>query len=112
MLRPRLRPFHEQSVKFDDLCTNFQHHEELDDADALVTVTKTSSGSISGMELSATNSAGVIPVTVPSSMVTSDEASLYCVIDTLILYFTGACQNARTHTFAELFGIACGCGYI
>lgn len=58
-----------QSVKFDDLCTNFGDHEDLDAADATVTMTVSSSGVISGMTLSATNKAGVIPITVPSTMV-------------------------------------------
>lgn len=56
-----------QSVKFDDLCTNFRQHEDLDASESLVTVTKTPAGGIVGMTLSATGNAGVIPVTVPSS---------------------------------------------
>ncbi|CAB1107791.1 unnamed protein product [Ectocarpus sp. CCAP 1310/34] len=61
-------PFPIKSVKFDDLCTNFKHHEDLDGSNALVTITKTSDGDISGMELSNTGGrAGVIPVTVPTS---------------------------------------------
>lgn len=69
-------PFSQQSVKFDDLCTNFQHHEELDSSSAVVTVTKTSTGTISGMTLSSSSSVGVIPITVPSTMITSNEVSL------------------------------------
>lgn len=65
-----------QSVKFDDLCTNFKHHEDLDGSNALVTITKTSDGAISGMELSNTGgSAGVIPVTVPTSF--ADKVRMY-----------------------------------
>lgn len=57
-----------QSVKFDDLCTNFKHHEELDSSFAVVTMTKTSGGDISDMKLSNTGSAaGAIPVTVPTT---------------------------------------------
>lgn len=58
-----------QSKKFDDLCTNFIHHAELDDSDSLITVTKSAGDKITGMALSNTGSVGVIPVTIPTSMV-------------------------------------------
>lgn len=60
-----------QSVKFDDLCTNFGHHEDLDESEAVVTITVTPDGGIAGMSLEASGSAGVIPVTVPTTFVES-----------------------------------------
>lgn len=67
----RRRPHHfflAQSVIFDDLCTNFQHHEELDASNALVTVTKTQEGKITGASLDISSEAvGVVPITVPTS---------------------------------------------
>lgn len=60
-----------QSVKFDDLCTNFKDHERLDASHALVTMTLTADGAISGMTLASDSSTGVIPVTIPSSLIDS-----------------------------------------
>ena len=58
-----------QSVKFDDLCTDFKHHENLDFSASVVTVTKSSDGAIIDMALShsGTVDATVVPVTVPKS---------------------------------------------
>lgn len=66
------RPWHLpclQSVKFDDLCTNFQEHEALDSAAPVVTATLAADGSIMGMALDASGDAGLIPVTVPTASV-------------------------------------------
>lgn len=56
-------------MKFDDLCTNFKHHEDLDASNAIITLTKTAEGIISGMDLTAGPNTGVIPVTFPTSKV-------------------------------------------
>ena len=57
-----------QSVKFDDLCVNFQEHEALDADSPIVTATKdVASGTIVGMSLDSTGGAGVIPVTIPTA---------------------------------------------
>lgn len=67
-----------QSVKFDDLCVNFKEHETLDASGVLVTATVASDGSISGMSLSYSDSAGLIPVTVPTdSVATVSDSILY-----------------------------------
>lgn len=58
-----------QSVKFDDLCTSFKHHEQLDASHALLTLTKTAEGAISGIEMTATANTSVIPVTFPTGSV-------------------------------------------
>lgn len=59
-----------QSVIFDDLCTNFKHHEELDESNALVTITKTQGGKITGASLDISSATvGVVPITVPTSAV-------------------------------------------
>lgn len=63
-----------QSVKFDDLCTNFKEHEALDESGAVVTATVATDGSITGMTLSYEGSAGLVPVTVP----TADVAKVIC----------------------------------
>lgn len=57
-----------QSVKFDVLCTNFEYHEDLDAAEATVTMTVQPNGTVPGMTLSSVNAAGVIPITIPVSM--------------------------------------------
>lgn len=59
-----------QSVKFDDLCTNFTEHMTLDESESLLTVTKNQADQITGMTLSRTGTAGagVIPVTIPKTM--------------------------------------------
>lgn len=56
-----------QSVKFDDLCQNFQEHEALDADSPVVTASVDATGAIVGMTLESTGVAGVIPVTVPTS---------------------------------------------
>lgn len=55
-------------MKFDDLCTDFRHHEDLDFSESVVTVKKTD-GTITDMVLSTKGNqpAGVVPVTVPTS---------------------------------------------
>lgn len=59
-----------QSVIFDDLCTNFKHHEELDESNALVTITKTAEGVVTGATLDTEGKAvGVVPITIPTSSV-------------------------------------------
>lgn len=58
-----------QSKKFDDLCTNFIQHAELDDSASLITVTKTPEDKITWMELNNAGSVGVIPVTIPTTMI-------------------------------------------
>ncbi|CAM9922367.1 unnamed protein product, partial [Scytosiphon promiscuus] len=68
-IKDAIAPFPVRSVKFDDLCTNFKHHEELDSSLSVVTMTKTSAGGIIDMEISNTGSAaGVVPVTVPTTI--------------------------------------------
>lgn len=58
-----------QSVKFDDLCTNFRDHEDLDASGSVVTMTKTMVGEITNMRLSSSTGkdAGVVPVTFPTT---------------------------------------------
>ena len=66
-----------QSVIFDDLCTNFQHHEELDASNALITVTKTQSGEITGASLDiSSETVGVVPITVPTGDVDKARTTL------------------------------------
>ena len=60
-----------QSVKFDDLCTNFQHHEALDSSGGYVTMTVEEDGSISDMSYNAGSGAGLVPLTVPTDMAAS-----------------------------------------
>ncbi|CAM9431410.1 unnamed protein product [Scytosiphon promiscuus] len=56
------------SNKFDDHCAEFTLHEDLDGSGAVLTATLDNvSGSISGVSLSASGTAGLIPFTVPSS---------------------------------------------
>lgn len=57
-----------QSSKFDDQCTQFTLHEDLDASGAVITATLDNvSGDISGLSLSASGDAGLIPLTVPSA---------------------------------------------
>lgn len=64
-----LRACNLQSNKFDDHCTEFTLHEDLDGSGAVLTATLDNvSGSISGVSLSASGTAGLIPFTVPSSV--------------------------------------------
>ncbi|CAM9243838.1 unnamed protein product, partial [Pylaiella littoralis] len=59
-----------RSVKFDDLCTNFRHHEDLDASLSVVTITKTAAGTIADVRLSSNGgAAGVVPVTFPTNTV-------------------------------------------
>lgn len=56
-----------QSSKFDDQCVEFGQHETLDASGALLTATVDNvTGDISGLSLSSSDTAGVIPLTVPS----------------------------------------------
>ncbi len=56
-----------QSNKFDDQCADFGQHETLDASGALLTATVDNvTGDISGLSLSSSDTAGVIPFTVPS----------------------------------------------
>lgn len=58
-----------KSIKFDDLCAEFGHHEDLDGTGAVLTVDVDNvSGEISSVSLSASGTAGLIPLTVPSSI--------------------------------------------
>lgn len=50
------------------MCVNFAEHEDLDAAQALLTTTVASDGSIAGLSLSASGAAGVVPMTVPTSL--------------------------------------------
>lgn len=66
-----------QSVIFDDLCTNFKHHEELDASNALVTLTKTAEGVVTGATLdTGGKTVSVVPITVPTSMVDKARTSI------------------------------------
>ena len=57
-----------QSNKFDDQCAQFTLHEDLDASGAVITATLDNvSGDISGLSLSASGDAGLIPLTVPSA---------------------------------------------
>ena len=57
-----------QSNKFDDHCAEFALHEDLDASGALLTATlDNETGDISDIALSASGTAGLIPLTVPSS---------------------------------------------
>ena len=57
------------SVKFDDLCTNFAAHEDLDSSGAVVTASIDSvTGVISSFSLSTSNNIGYIPLTIPNSL--------------------------------------------
>lgn len=60
-----------QSVKFDDLCTNFKHHEDLDDSGGYVTMTVQDDGTVSGMVYNAGSGAGLMPLTVPTASASS-----------------------------------------
>lgn len=55
-------------MKFDDLCTDFGYHEDLDNSGAVVTMTLKPNGTVSGMNLTSVNATGVIPITIPASM--------------------------------------------
>lgn len=60
---------------------NFQEHEALDKAGALVTATvSTADGSITGMSLSYEGATGLVPVTVPTDSADAVSAARYCQI--------------------------------
>lgn len=60
------------SIKFDDLCSEFTLHEQLDASGVLVTATMdTVSGEISSLSLSSSGIAGYIPFTVPNGTIIS-----------------------------------------
>jgi len=60
------------SMKFDDLCTDFAAHEDLDSSGAVVTVTLDSfTGIINSLSLDTDVNIGYIPLTFPESMVVS-----------------------------------------
>ncbi|CAM9115233.1 unnamed protein product [Sphacelaria rigidula] len=85
-----------KSVKFDDLCANFQEHEALDADSPTVTATKdAATGSILGMSLDSTGGAGVIPVTVP----TADAASV--LLGSLTPYKTETYGSDTTYYFTS-----------
>ena len=55
------------SSKFDDLCTDFQLHEALDESDVVLTATlDNASGDVSDVSLSSSGTVGYVPFTVPS----------------------------------------------
>lgn len=57
-----------QSNKFDDQCTEFALHEELDGSGAVLTATLDNvSGFMSNITLSTSGTAGIIPLTVPTT---------------------------------------------
>eukprot|EP00903_Cladosiphon_okamuranus_P021170 g19446.t1 len=65
------------SSKFDDHCAEFTLHEDLDGSGAVITATIDNvSGAISGLSLSASGTAGLIPLTVPSSNALSSTFGL------------------------------------
>lgn len=66
-----------QSVKFDDMCSEFTLHEELDYSGALLTATVDNVvGDITGLSLSASGTSGYIPLTVPSSTSVSKQKQM------------------------------------
>lgn len=80
---------------FDDLCTNFKHHEELDESHALVTITKTAEGDVTGASLDiSSKTVSVIPITVPTSSVDKARtviASWFSVFMFVIPVFFSGC---------------------
>lgn len=62
----------QQSVKFDDLCSNFKQHEDLDKSGGYVTMTLKPDKSVSSMAYVDGSGAGLVPLTIP----TVDAASV------------------------------------
>lgn len=62
----------EQTLKFDNLCHNFYQHEDLDNSDAVVTLTKDAAGAITAVAMTAAVENGApIPFTVPTAIAAS-----------------------------------------
>lgn len=61
----------QQSIKFDDLCSNFQQHEALDSSGAYVEMTVNEDGTVAGMSYVAGSGAGLVPLTVPTASAAS-----------------------------------------
>eukprot|EP00752_Nemacystus_decipiens_P008085 g7226.t1 len=56
-----------ETMKFDNLCHNFNQHEWLDESGAVLTVEKDDGGAITGITVATTNDNGApIPLTVPT----------------------------------------------
>lgn len=56
-----------QTVKFDDLCTDFKLHEALDDSKPYATMRMDATGSITGFTYVSGSGAGLVPLTVPTA---------------------------------------------
>lgn len=80
LVRPNTVPM-PQSVKFDDLCTNFKHHESLDESMPYVTMSLNEDGSMAGMEyVKGSGSAGLVPLTVPTASAASVRFCAYYIM--------------------------------
>ena len=60
-----------QSIKFDDLCTDFQLHEALDDSSPYATMALDATGAVTGFEYVSGSGAGLVPLTVPTASAAS-----------------------------------------
>eukprot|EP00903_Cladosiphon_okamuranus_P009435 g8995.t1 len=78
-----------QTLKFDNLCHNFNQHESLDSSGAVLTATKDPDGTITGMALTTSSNNGApIPLTVPSA----SAAAILGVLDATL-------SPAKTETY-------------
>lgn len=56
-----------QSIKFDDLCTDFKLHEALDDSSPYATMALDAAGAVTGFSYVSGSGAGLVPLTVPTA---------------------------------------------
>ncbi|CAN0214942.1 unnamed protein product, partial [Scytosiphon promiscuus] len=71
-----------KTIKFDDLCTEFQLHEALDASGAYVTMALDAAGDVTGFSYVSGSGAGLVPLTVPTASVDSIPVTDLSVEDT------------------------------
>ncbi|CAN0053457.1 unnamed protein product, partial [Scytosiphon promiscuus] len=71
-----------KTIKFDDLCTDFQLHEALDASDPYVTMALDAAGEVTGLTYVSGSGAGLVPLTVPTASADSIPVTGLSVQDT------------------------------